>query len=354
MIDPPVAPPALAPSRLTAAEITMREYRAGDESPILGLFERCFHVARSLEHWRWLYARNPAGGPWIELAWGPGEGLVGHYSGYPVRLHRVDAGAGSDLVAAQVGDTMTAPEARHLGRGPSSLLARLAARFYAARWREGVAFSYGFNTGNIHRFSLLFVGAREFEEARQRVLRPARVDAAAGPAARALRLRGARVEPLAPADPRLDALFERARHAYRYLVRRDAGYLGWRYGAAPDRDYRGFAVTLRGELLGWAVFRRDGDRLLWGDALFDPTATGAPALLLGEVLAGELGADVAQVDGWFSRHPRWWSATLAELGFHVEPEPQALGFVFVPGVDPDPLPALRAELYYTRGDSDLF
>jgi hypothetical protein len=230
----------------------------------------------------------------------------------------------------------------------------MAGSFYAARRRDGVAFSYGFNTGNIHRFSILFVGAREFEEARECVLRPAQVVGAEGPAARSLRLRGARVERLDLGDARLDGLFERARHAYRYLVRRDSRYLAWRYGVCPDREYRAFAVTLRGELLGWAVFRREGRRLLWGDALFDPSADGAAALLLGEVLTGELGADLEQVDGWFSRHPVWWSTTLTELGFRVEAEPQALGFVFVPGVEADPLPAFRDALYYTRGDSDLF
>jgi hypothetical protein len=60
------------------------------------------------------------------------------------------------------------------------------------------------------------------------------------------------------------------------------------------------------------------------------------------------------VDGWFSRNPAWWSAELSALGFRLEAEPQALGFVFVPGLDPDPLPAFRDALYYTRGDSDLF
>lgn len=345
--DSPVA-------RLSSAEVRLRAYRPGDESEILRLFERCFHVQRSLEQWNWLYRVNPFGGPWIELAVDPNDRIVGHYSGYPVRFHRQFGGGWRDLVASQVGDTMTAPEVRHLGRGPTSLLARLAATFYARRRADRVAFSYGFNTGNIHRFSLRYVGARELEEARQCVLRPARLAESTRASGRSLRLWGARVEVLDPRDRRLDALFERVRHGYRYLVRRDAAYLAWRYGAASGRDYRAFAVTLRGEILGWSVFRREGPRLLWGDALFDPTATGAAARLLDHVLEGELGNDLEQVDGWFSRNPPWWSTQLAELGFHVEAEPQALGFVFVPGLDTDPLPAFRDSLYYTRGDSDLF
>lgn len=41
------------------------------------------------------------------------------------------------------------------------------------------------------------------------------------------------------------------------------------------------------------------------------------------------------------------------LGFESRPEPQGLGFVFVPfGVDPEE--DFRAHLYYTMGDSDLF
>lgn len=347
--------PNLPSARPSSAEIRLRAYRPGDESEILRLFERCFHVQRSPAQWSWLYRANPFGGPWIELAVDSTDRIVGHYSGYPVRFHRYESGQWRDLLTSQVGDTMTAPEVRHVGRGPTSLLARMAATFYAGRRADRVAFSYGFNTGNIHRFSLRYVGAREFEEARQRALRPARLpDSAARRNGRALRLWGARIEPLDFRDRRLDELFDRARHGYRYLVRRDAAYLSWRYGAAPGREYRAFAVSLRGELLGWSVFRRDGSRLLWGDALFDPTATGAAALLLDHVLAGELGSDLEQVDGWFSGNPPWWSEQLAELGFRVESEPQALGFVFVPGIETDPLPAFRRSLYYTRGDSDLF
>jgi GNAT acetyltransferase-like protein len=329
----------------------VRGYREGDEAQILALFASSFHVPRSVERWRWEYRENPHGNLAISEAFAADGRLVAHYAAYPVRFHDEVAGAPRARLAYQVGDTMTAPEVRHVGRGPTSLLARTVRHFYASLCEGRVAFNYGFNTGNIQRFSLSFVGARRFEPVPFRVLDPA-----ARPLPRPShlsRLAGWRVERVTHFDARWDELFARVRGSYRLLVERDARYLEWRYARCPDPRYSLYAVFRRRRLIGWSVFRQKGERLLWGDALFDPRHPGAVARLLAAVLAAPEHRGARTVAAWVSRHPAWWPALLDRLGFESRPEPEGLGVVFVP-FEHDPEQDFRDHLYYTMGDGDLF
>ncbi|HEX2645337.1 MAG TPA: hypothetical protein VHU81_20230, partial [Thermoanaerobaculia bacterium] len=276
--------------------IFVTEYQEGDEAAILALFRGSFHVERTLERWRWEYAENPYGNRVISEAFAEDGALVAHYAAYPVRFHRERPGGdGPDnpaetLLAQQVGDTMTAPEVRKIGRGPTSVLARTVRHFYARFCAGRIAFNYGFNTGNIQRFSMSFVRARRIEDV------PFRVRAVQGEGVPPLRpprwlvrkLGGYRVErvtAIEESDGRWDELFERVRGSYGFLIERDARYLGWRYARCPDPQYFIYAVFRRRRLIGWGVFRQLGDRLFWGDALFDPRYPEAARLLLAQVLA---------------------------------------------------------------------
>jgi hypothetical protein len=330
----------------------VRELRDGDEEQILSMFRRSFHVDRSLARWRWEYRENPYGALRISEAFSPAGQLVAHYAGYPVRFHRVGGGERRTLSALQIGDTMTEPSFRHLGRGPTSLLGRTVRHFYA-RFCEGqVAFNYGFNTGNIQRFSMSFVGARRLESLPFHLL-----DLAARPLATPnpllSRLAGFRVERIAHFDARWDAFFQRVSGAYGLLVERDAQYLEWRYARCPETEYFLYALFRRNQLAGWSVFRTKGERLLWGDALFDPKVPAAPRQLLARVLAAPEHGQAKTVETWACSRPAWWRQQVLGLGFESRPEPDDLGFVFVPfGEDPEE--DFRAHLYYTMGDSDLF
>lgn len=330
----------------------VREFRDGDEEQILPMFRRSFHVGRSVARWRWEYRENPYGELRISEAFSPEGALVAHYAGYPVRFHRTATGGPRTLPALQIGDTMTEPSFRHLGRGPTSLLGRTV-RHYYARFCEGqVAFNYGFNTGNIQRFSMSFVGARRLESLPFHVL-----DLAARPVAAPNRLlswlAGYRVERIAHFDERWDAFFQRVSGAYGLLVERDARYLEWRYARCPDTEYFLYAVFRRNRLAGWSVFRVKGDRLVWGDALFDPRYPAAIRQLLARVLAAPEHRQAKTVETWAVSRPAWWREQVLSLGFESRPEPDDLGFVFVPFCE-DPEEEFRAHLYYTMGDSDLF
>src|SRR5258708_17221953 len=137
----------------------VRAFQPGDEGQVLDLFARSFpHAPRTLEHFNWKFCRNPAGNGHISLAF-DGERLVGHYAGYCVPF--VDGGV--EHPAHQIGDTMTEPSVRHVGRGPTSILGRTALHFYETFCEGQVAFNYGFNVANIQRFSLRFLRSDRLE-----------------------------------------------------------------------------------------------------------------------------------------------------------------------------------------------
>ena len=333
----------------------VRAFQDGDEAQILPLFRRSFFVDRTVERFRWEYQENPYGNRMISEAFSEEGQLVAHYAGYPVRFHSDARGV---LPALQVGDTMTEPSVRHVGRGPTSLLGRTVRHYYARFCQGQVAFNYGVNTGNIQRFSLSFVGARRLEDLPYHV-RDARKPV---PVPRSWLARlsgwfdGWRVERVHHFDERWDELFHRVRGAYRLLIERDARYLEWRYTRCPGTEYFLWAVFRRRRLVGWSVFRHRGERgerLAWGDALFDPSAPAALPLLLAHVLAAPEHRSAELVETWLSSRPAWWSERVRALGFESRPEPQGLGFVFVP-FEIDPEEDFREALYYTMGDSDLF
>lgn len=320
---------------------TVRAYRDGDEGAILDLFARSFHAPRPTEHWMWKYQRNPFGNGHISLAL-EYERLVGHYAGYPVPFRM----NGRQLFAHQVGDTMTDPAIRHIGRGPSSVLGRTALHFYETFCDGRVAFNYGFNVANIQRFSLRFLRSERVEPVTYRVRTPL------PPIARWERwARGYQLELVTKAGPEFDALFARVSSDYGFLVQRDARYLQWRYLDCPDVAYSVVAIRKWRQLAGWITFRiRDG-RFTWGDALFDPHFPDAVEVMLRHVVPSH-GVEV--IEGWFPRRPLWFDDALRSLGFEQRPEPQDLSLMCVPFVSANAAAEMRRSLYYTWGDSDLF
>jgi hypothetical protein len=325
----------------------IRAYEPGDETRILELFARSFpHAPRTLAHFDWKYRCNPFGNGHISLAFDEAR-LVGHYAGYCVPF--VDDG--QSFFAHQIGDTMTDPSIRHVGRGPTSILGRTALHFYATFCEGQAGFNYGFNVANIQKFSLRFLRSDRVEPVTYRVR-----DLAAKPVSRISRVerlaRGYRLELVREPGAEFDELFARVGPAYRFLVRRDAQYLRWRYRDVPDvPPYFVVAIRKWGRLTGWSVFRIIGDRVRWGDALFDPRHADALEVLLRHVVPSY---PVAVVEGWFPPRPAWMSDAIAEMHFETRPEPQDLSLMCVPFTRPDAVARMREALYYTWGDSDLF
>ena len=332
---------------------TIRAYEPGDEASILDLFARAFQQRRDLAHWRWKYQDAPYGSLRISVAVDADGRVAAHYAGYPVHVHRVLTDARETLTAYQIGDTMTLPEARGVGRRSTSLLARTARHFYEHFCAGRVAFNFGFNEGSIQRFSMRLLNAERIEAvpfwSRER---------AAGPRPAPGRWRrlldGLTVETVEAVDESWDAFFDDVASAYTFLTHRDARYVRWRYLQRPDVPYLVLAVRCRRRLVCWGVFARRQGVLLWGDALVHPNHVGSVKLLLEAAATHPMARGARSVQGWFSSRPAWFTTLLGDLGFTREPEPQDLGLMCVPWQLHDAGAAMRRDLYYTYGDSDLF
>lgn len=323
--------------------VDVREYREGDETAILDLFARSFpHAPRTLEHFRWKYRHDPFGNERISLALDDGQRLIGHYAGYAVPFRAF----GKDVLAHHIGDTMTEPSVRHIGRGPTSVLGRTALHFYERFCENKVAFNFGFNVANIQKFSLRFLRSDRVEPVTYRVAKPL------PPIKRTERwLRGYSLSLVRDTDAEWDELFERVAPAYRFCVRRNAAYVRWRYLLCPDIPYVVVAIRKWRHLVGWIVFRLRENRLTWGDALFDPDFADAPEVVLRHVLPSH---PVDFIEAWFPPRPQWFDEILSNLGFETRPEPQDLSLMCVPFAWPDVVGRMREDLYYTWGDGDLF
>jgi hypothetical protein len=345
----PAEEPAAA-TATAASRFIIRRFEAGDERAILELFARSFHAPRSIDHWRWKFEHDPWGGRRISLAFEPDGRLVAQYASYPVPVHHHQRGA---LLAHQIGDTMTDVSVRAIGRGPSSVLGRTAGHFYETFCREQVAFNYGFNVANIQKFSLRFLNSARVEDVPYRVRDLRRRPFA--PMSRWSRLaRGYTLELVSQTTAEWDSLFERVSVDYGFLVRRDARYVQWRYLECPGVESIVVAIRRWGRLVGWSVFRVRDSRLSWGDALFDRRAPEAVEVLLRHVVPIYAGRGIKTLDGWFPARPVWFDELLDRAGLERAPEPQGLSLMCVPFAMADAEDEMRARLYYTMGDSDLF
>jgi hypothetical protein len=324
----------------------VRSYRPGDERAILELFARSFHQPRTLEHWRWKYAENPYGNERISETFDAEERLVGHYSGYPVPYYL----SGRSVEAHHIGDTMTDPSIRHIGRGPTSVLGRTALHFYATFCEGRVAFNYGFNVANIQKFSLRFLRSDRVVPVdyrfRDLVRDPLR------PLSRAERwLRGIRLQVVNAATNEWDALFSRVAPHYRFLIQRDSWWVNWRYLQCPDVRYIVVAIRKWHQLIGWIVFRIREERLAIGDALMDPDHADAFEAAVRHLAAVY---PVRAIEGWFPPRPLWFREVLESLRLMPAHEPQDLSVMCVPFVEGQAVAEMREALYYTMADSDLF
>lgn len=329
------------------AEVTIRAHRAGDEAAILDLFPPSFHVHRGLDHWRWKYLEHPWGERHASLAFSAEGELLAQYAGYPARFWERHGRRRRVLAAIQVGDLMSAPRARQRGRGATSVFGRCQRHFFATFGEQRVAFLYGFNTATSRAFALRYSGGRDVEPVPLWQVDPARLRLGSGSGGAPYR-----VETLGVYGRELDRFFRTVAPSYRRLGVRSARYLAWRF-ARPDRDYVVLAARRWTRLVGWAAFAREGDRILWGDALFDPYHPGAVDAVLAATLRHPRLAGATILEGWFPPRPDWWHDRLVGLGMERARHPDDLTLICGPHGHPHP-ERLLAEAYYTMGDGDLF
>jgi len=329
----------------------IRSYKQGDETEILRAFQTVFGAHRSLEHWQWKFLNNPFGGPYVSSAWDKGR-IVAHYTAYPVPVCMGDRNA----IAYQVGDTLTLPSYRGIGRGKTSLLGRLARHFHRLYCENKIPFFYGFLTGTHQKFGQLFLRYSPITPVYEFVLDENGLKILKKASFWPYGLRGYSVMITESVNGWADDIFESAKNDYGWLVARNRKYLKWRYEQNPDHGYMFYVVRKWGKPTGWWATRIEGQTLLIVDALFprkDPFAPRA-GLLSGLQELEHQGVIVEKITGWFSKSPQWWNKTLAGLGLRPQRQEQNLDFcvtVFEEDLDTK---KIGDKFYFTSGDSDLF
>ena len=331
----------------------VRTYSEGDEIQILELFKRAFNIERSIDYWNWEYRRNPFGTFNISVAFSDKGVLVAHYAGYSVPFYSNFDDKPETFLSFQIGDTMSSPDVRHIGKGKTSLISRTAHYFYASYCKGKLPFFYGFNTGKMKKIGERFLQYKYIDSVPFRTKNIKESPIKSVPPIKKL-LSRYKVNIVESVNKEWDEFFNRVCPSYKFLVKRDSQYLKWRYIDFPENGYMIFSIHKRRTLIGWSVFLKRDCRLIWGDALFDRKYPEAAAFLLNYVLSTPRCKGIERIEGWFSKNPKWWNNILDDAGFQVTVEPNELTPGFGIFTHTDILEKLQKYLYYTMGDSDLY
>jgi hypothetical protein len=340
--------------------ITVRKYCKGDEYTILPTFKRIFSTQRSMEHWRWKFEDNPFGSHKIALALDEKGKLAAQYATFPVPFYlspafcrdTSDASFPSNIIAMQVGDILTEPSFRNIGRGPTSVLARTTYYFYNKFCINQTPFNYGFLTGPHKKFGKLFLNYEYTTGIPYHVLNLRKMSRISSAFEKMSRI-GYSVEKITSVGKEFDQFFKRVKDSYGILIRRNASWLKWRYLDCPDNMHHLFAVKRFNRLMGWGVFLDQGDNLIWGDALFGTKKSIAARILI-EQTAARFFSNAKRVIGWFSPAPAWWGEVMYKIGFEIRPEPNRLTPAYAIFDHSFSIEMFEKGRYYTMGDSDLF
>jgi hypothetical protein len=344
-----------APPAMSERPYTIRPYQAGDETAILALFNEVFGEddpefrPRTLEQWRWLYERNPAGRH-VMLAVEPGGRVVAQYACLPVR-----AKVGDEVVIAIQGvDSMVHADYRRGLRREGAFLQTARAYFVTmGRWPP-CGFGYGFPNRRAFPVGVRLIGYVPVVKPVPTLYRNFFESGDDDEVGRA-HAGAADVVEVERFGPEMDELWARLAPRFPMAIVRDHAYLAWRYDGCPWIPHRKFLVrekgsgALRGFFVTRSRFQRQPIHALV-DYLGAPEDEAGVALALRTAtrLAREGGE--GRVEAWLpERHPSFRHALAA--GFRTEPCQYVLcvmNYREQPDVD-----WMRDRWYYTIGDSDV-
>lgn len=332
-------------------EITIRPYQSGDEEGILDCYNRIFPTPdgripeRSMAHWKWKYHGNPTGLIQHVVAEHSKEGIVGTYSGIPVRIWS----EARDQLAAQGVDLMVLPKWRRHGKRPG-LFIHLGWKYhelYCGRTEGKVLFTYGWPVPawRMGQRYLGYMNIRDWDFVFREIApgTPARSSSAE-----------LRTDVVARFAPDVDALFDALKPTMGLALTRDARYLNWRYADRPDHEYTLYECRERasGKLRGICVYTVDSFMRDHTSFLVDWLAP-----------ADDLDATVSMVACLENRTSSDGTGMLASVWNHIDPRFlafQQLGYL-VRGTEYFIVLAsfkydtqyYRDNWYYTMGDADL-
>lgn len=221
------------------SDYQFRAATPADDPALLALYEAAFGKGFSPEWWAWYFA-CPTGRDRVAVAELDGQ-LAGAYGLLPYRLWL----NGREVAASLCQNVCTHPD--HQGRG---LFVRLGHHALDAEGARGVSVCLGMpnskalpghlKVGWDEAAPLPFL-VKEHDAIRPRRNRCVEVDAF---------------------DPRVDALMERIRERFAFLVLKDHAFLNWRFRARPGQQYAIHQVEDGDLVRGYVVLKRfdDGDR----------------------------------------------------------------------------------------------
>jgi hypothetical protein len=341
------------------SEFTVRLYEPGDEVGILDLFNRTFSednpgfVPRTLELWRHLFERNPAGTQ-IMVADDAQGRLIANYSSLPV----FGSLRGEKRLCTQIVDSCVDKEwRRSLRKG--SVFVTIGAdflRFFSTPGRAPFDdYIYGLPNEKAFPVGTRVLGYKPVHTPFYALVHP--VGAATGEwlGSLASQSGGVTVQERRGDDwSEVAALFEAHLAEVPLGVWRDAPYLAWRYPPREVEPYRTLLARRGGALVGALVLRMGwfGHRLL---PLVDWIGPGADreavAALLGAAARLGVAVGAQKLETWVTPQTSH-HATLSALG--LVPEPTVFNLcIMVFGSDFD-LAWAKANWVFTMGDTDIF
>ena len=333
------------------SEVVLRTYEPGDELGIAQLFEKCFLKPLSLEHWEWKYTKNPYGNHYIIVALSDGR-IVAQYAGYPVYM---EDSRGQKVCAIHIGDTMTDPNARGLGIGRRSVIARVTQAFYQQFCVGKVAFNFGVPSSRITRLGKMLLSYEP--------LGPVLLwtnEGQKSPSSRSVRsswfgrLKRSRykISRSSTIEPDVEQLYHRIKGSFGVSLYRDNAYLRWRYCMPPLKEYQFYRITRGDHLALWAVVAQEENALLLGDVLVAPEDSFLFSLLVEEISSRR--PDMP-LNLWASDSLDWWVRMLTKAGLTQMPHPSDISATLCI-FDQDGYSAdqMKKDWFYAMGDFDLF
>ncbi|MFI5372214.1 MAG: GNAT family N-acetyltransferase [Candidatus Eisenbacteria bacterium] len=263
-----------------------RRYRPGDEHALMELFNAEFGLNRSIEHWRWQFADNPYGGPYIILAERLSDGmLVGSHVAMPFPLNVL----GLPRVGGHTLDLVVHHDFRR--QGIFETTARSCFDWMAG---EGVAAVVAFPNASSYPGFVRSLGWHRIVFPHRwdlrvgtRGLSGGSLSRAAGPvldvpvrawSRLALYLRDVKrdstIRVVSSVPATVDDLWERIRSGEVLSLWKDRKYLAWRYDANPDHVFEYVCLEEAGALTALAVVTTLGSRLMVCELL---APVGSPA-----------------------------------------------------------------------------
>lgn len=313
-----------------SSAVVSRLYRPGDEDGIMQLFKTVFGRDMTAIEWHWKYSGGASKKVYSSIAVMDNGEVVAHYGGVPHRMiHQ-----GREIFGLAIGDVMVHPKLRGL-----KLFKRTAELVPEEAVRNNIYLGYGFPNERALRLPEKLGLYEKIEDVYESV-KEVRFQRTAA-------RYSLKFFPLSFDDSRIDDLWNDVKASLRLAVVRDRAYLTWRYQRHPLHSYELWGLQKRwgGGLLGFAVLRRDGERMLLVDFVC-PLERLKDLLLKVENYSWSAGSKFLTL--W---HPEFLNSRLSALGFTT-----AASITCIPRTTHDltmKKEEIKGNFFYTMGDTDF-